>query len=97
MKQKSLDQKIQESVFTDKAIDRDTLKKLLVQDMRSCLVFMNEIMAIPEAVDALVDVYYGRYVKFHEEKNKVPDPSDVPDSLKEEVDPGQIKMFEQNV
>lgn len=93
-KQKSLDQKIQESVFTDKAIDRDTLKKLLVQDMRGCLVFMNEVLGIPEAVEALTTVYYARYVKFHEEKNQVPDPSEVPQSLQPEIDPGQTKMFE---
>lgn len=91
-KQKSINDKIQESVFLDKEVDRETLKKLLVQDMRSCLVFMNEVLSLPEAIEALTNVYFDRYKKFMEQKNQTPDPADIPASL--ERDPGQKEMFE---
>lgn len=94
--QKSIDQKIQETVLTEKQMDRETLKKVLVREVHSCAVFINEILSIPAAIDALTDVYYERYKKFYEEKNQVPDPDDVPETLKPEmedvVDPAQTKL-----
>lgn len=91
MKSKSVDQKIQETVFTDQQLDREELKKYLVKDMKTCVVFMNEVLSIPAAVDALTDVYYERYKKYYEEKNQVPDPDDVPASL--DIDPNQKEIF----
>lgn len=91
---RSLDQKAQEFAITDKQVDRAEFKKYLVNDMRTCVVFMSEVLSIPEAVEALTDVYYKRYTDLMVKKNQVPDPEDVPESLKEEeVDPSQTKMF----
>lgn len=97
--QKSIDQKLQETVMTDKEMDRETLKKVLVREVQSIAVFVNEILSIDAAMDALADVYYERYKKFYETKNQVPDPKDVPDTLRTEdqstgleVDPAQIKL-----
>lgn len=90
--------------MTDKELDRDTLKKILVREVQSIAVFVNEILSIDAAMDALADVYYERYKKFYESKNQVPDPKDVPDSLGKdfvdgynavhgpEVDPAQTKL-----
>lgn len=91
-----MDQKIQESIFTDKMLDKESLKTLLLQDMRSCVIFMNEVLGIPEAVDALTDIYYKRYTAFYETKNQVPDPEGVPVSLKTTLEdviaPSQTKL-----
>jgi len=92
-KPKSLDQKIQEAAITDRQVDREEFKKLLVQDMRTLQVFVQEVLSIPEAVDALTNVYWERYTKLMVSKNQVPDPADVPASL-QEVDPNQSNLFE---
>lgn len=67
--------------MTDKELDRDTLKKILVREVQSIAVFVNEILSIDAAMDALADVYYERYKKFYETKNQVPDPDGVPEDL----------------
>lgn len=73
---KSIGQIVSDVAFKEGKITRDEFKAILVQDMKSCVVFMNEVLSLPEAVEALATVYYDRYTELMAKKNEVPDPAE---------------------
>lgn len=96
-KKKSITQVVDGAALTESTLTKEQLRAMLVQDMRGCVVFMNEVMGIPEAVSALTDVYYNRYLELMARRNQVPDPDGVPDVLKKDEEihnPNQTKMFD---
>lgn len=72
---KSISQIASDTAFREGKITREEFKQILMQDMKSCVVFMNEILSLPEAVNALADVYYERYNELMSKGDQVPDPA----------------------
>lgn len=71
--QGSVDAKIQYSVFQDGQLSRDTIKGWLSKDIRGVYLLLSELLTSPEALDALTEVFYKRYLSFHEQKAKATD------------------------
>lgn len=62
-----ISKEIESHVLHNANISRDELKERLLRELTSCIVFMRDVVSLPDTLDALTDVYYARYTKFHKE------------------------------
>lgn len=69
----SFDQVAKAQLFEGKLMSREDLRDMFVRDLKRCHVFMTEVIQCPPAVDALVDVFYTRYVQMHQNMQKQPE------------------------
>lgn len=64
----SVKEKVDYSVFSDAQISRDQIKDWLRKDIQGVYILLSEVLASAEVLEALTEVFWTRYVKFHEEK-----------------------------
>lgn len=69
----SMDQKAQYAVFTNSALERSEIKEWLVSDMKRALVTVSEVLQSNDALEALTEVYWKRYCKYHESAQAQPE------------------------
>lgn len=69
----SAKEKLEFAVFHDADISKDQISTWLQNDIRGVYLLLSEVLASRECLDALVDVFYKRYLKFHEDKKNNPE------------------------
>lgn len=69
----SIKEKVDYAVFKNAHINRDQIKDWLKRDIQGVYVLLAEMLRSEDAIDALADVYFERYKKFHAEKARQPE------------------------
>lgn len=70
--------KIQYAVFSDQNLTKAQIKDWLARDMRGVYLLLAELLASVEAQEALAEVFWKRYRKFHDERAANPQLFDKP-------------------
>lgn len=63
--------KIDYEVFKNGSISKETIKEWLKKDIQGVYVLLSEMLYSPEVIDALVEVFYQRYLKMHKQPPEV--------------------------
>lgn len=81
-----LSKDIEMSVLKNSEFTRDQLKERLCHDLEGVFVFVRDLLATHDAVEALTEAYWQRYQKYHEElKKKTPTLFDENEAKEEQV------------
>lgn len=72
-KEFSADEKLQYAVFQNGNLSRDQIKEWYKKDVAGIYVLIAEVLRSEEALDALVEVAWKRYQKYHAEKTAQPE------------------------
>lgn len=65
--------KLDSALFHDADIAKAQVREWLVKDMRGVYILIAEVLASEECVDALTEIFYGRYQKLHKDKVQTDD------------------------
>lgn len=65
-------EKIDRSVLQDVTIERAQIAKWLERDIKSCYVLIMDILATDECMEALTEVFWQRYLEFHNRAKNEP-------------------------
>lgn len=66
----SVSSQIDYAVFSNANLTKDQIKGWLQADIRGVYLLLAEMLGSVEVLDALSEVFFKRYVKFHEEKKE---------------------------
>lgn len=66
-------EKVDFAVFTNARLERDNIKSWLKKDVHGVYLLLSEILSSNEVLEALTEVFWNRYLAFHEGKKSAPE------------------------
>lgn len=70
---KSVRESLDDAAFNGKNVEKDQLKSFLKQDLKGVYLVLADLLRTEEAIDALTDVFYSRYLRLKEAKEASPE------------------------